>query len=373
MGAEDHHTDAPSGPVSFQIIAVSGGTHAEAEPAAPLIARLLTGAGHRVLGTEELPSDRAGIATHLRALAADEGVQAVILTGGTGLAPACQAPEAVRDVLDKELPGFGEIFRQLGFQEVGPAAMMSRATCGVLGTTLIFSLPGAPGACRLALEALILPQLGHMLRSLGALSAPAEAQPTPGLGVEVRAHSPMAAAPPPEAAGEAGWRGALAAFGATVVTGTCPALPAVLADIPALNNVLDTAVQRGTATFAGRTWGLYGFPDLLRPGSRVLAIGEGGPWGVVLALHRHPSRTGVLAAPAHALVGWPDTGADLASLGQEFTGRPCTAPGQALAVEGGRLYLLDGGRVRSWDGRRLRDEGPPRTILASLALRWSTR
>lgn len=374
MGAEDHRRDAPIAPVSFQIVTVPTGAHPDAGSTAALIQGLLVGAGHRVLGLEDLPSDRAGITARLRALAAADGVQAVILAGGTGLAPTCHTTEAVRDVLDKELPGFGELFRHLSFQEVGPAAMMSRATCGVVGTTLVFSLPGAPGACRLALETLILPTLGHMRRSLAEnpVSAALPA-PLPSVGIELHEHRPDTAAPLPEPAGEAGWRGALAAFGATWSAGGCPSPPPCMDGIAPLRNVLDTAVQRGTATFGGRTWGLYGYPDLLRPASKVLAVADGGPFGIVLALHRHPSRTGLLATPGAALLGWPDIAADLAGLGKEITGQPCTAPGQAFAIEGGRLYLLDGATVRSWDGRRLRDEGPPRTVLASLALRWSSR
>jgi len=372
MAAEDHRNDAPDAPVSFQILTVSTGVHPDAPPAAPLIEAALSAAGHRVLGREEVLADRAHISARLRALAADE-VQAVILTGGTGLGPSCQTTEAVRDVLDKELPGFGELFRHLSFQEVGPVAMLSRATCGVTGTTLVFSLPGAPSACRLAIEALILPQLGHMRRSLGGPSGSTPPAPGPGLGVELREHPPVASAPPADEVSAAGWRGALAAFGAAWSAGACPPLPETLAGNAALQNVLDAAVQRGTATFAGRTWGLYGFPDLLRPASRVLAIATGGPFGIVLALHRHPHRAGVLATPSDAPRGWPDTSADLAALGMEITGQPCRAPGQAFAVEGGRLYLLDGSTVRSWDGRRLREEGFPRAVLASLALHWSSR
>jgi molybdenum cofactor synthesis domain-containing protein len=326
-----------------------------------------------VHGREELPSDRARITARLQEIAATAEIQAVILAGGTGLAPACQTTEAVREALDKELPGFGELFRHLSFQEVGPAAMMSRATCGVIGSTLVFSLPGAPAACRLALQALILPELGHMLRSLGELPVPVPQAPGPSLGVEVREHAPGTAAPAPAPAEEAGWRGALAAFGATWSVGACPPLPEPMAEVSALQNVLDTAVQRGTATFAGRTWGLYGFPDLLRPASKVLAIAEGGPWGVMMALHRLPRKVGILAAPGMSLQGWPDTDADLAVLGKDLTGQPCRMPGRAFAIEGGRLYLLDGATVKSWDGRRLREEGPPRKVLSSLALHWSTR
>jgi molybdenum cofactor biosynthesis protein B len=89
--------------------------------------------------------------------------QAVILNGGTGIAPRDSTPEVVTPLLECELPGFGELFRQLSFQEIGAAAMLSRALAGVAHGKLIFALPGSETACRLALEQLILPELGHLV------------------------------------------------------------------------------------------------------------------------------------------------------------------------------------------------------------------
>jgi molybdenum cofactor biosynthesis protein B len=89
--------------------------------------------------------------------------QAVILNGGTGIAPRDSTPEVVTPLLERELPGFGELFRQLSFQEIGAAAMLSRALAGVAHGKLIFALPGSETACRLALEQLILPELGHLV------------------------------------------------------------------------------------------------------------------------------------------------------------------------------------------------------------------
>jgi molybdenum cofactor biosynthesis protein B len=86
----------------------------------------------------------------------------VLLTGGTGLAPRDTTYEAIASILDKRLEGFGELFRMLSYEEVGAAAMLSRASAGVRGSTLVFSMPGSSGAVRLAMDRLILPQLGHL-------------------------------------------------------------------------------------------------------------------------------------------------------------------------------------------------------------------
>ena len=93
-------------------------------------------------------------------------LEAEILTGGTGVTSRDSTYEAVEVMLDKRLSGFGELFRMLSYQEIGAAAMMSRAQGGVVQGRALFSLPGSPNACRLALEKLILPELGHVLREV---------------------------------------------------------------------------------------------------------------------------------------------------------------------------------------------------------------
>ena len=94
-------------------------------------------------------------------------LQAFILTGGTGVTSRDSTFEAVEALLDKRLTGFGELFRMLSYQEIGAAAMLSRAQAGVVKGRALFSLPGSPNACRLALEKLIIPELGHLLREIG--------------------------------------------------------------------------------------------------------------------------------------------------------------------------------------------------------------
>ena len=97
---------------------------------------------------------------------ANQDLQAFVLTGGTGVTSRDATFEAVEALLDKRLSGFGELFRMLSYQEIGAAAMLSRAQAGVVKGRALFSLPGSPNACRLALDKLILPELGHLLREI---------------------------------------------------------------------------------------------------------------------------------------------------------------------------------------------------------------
>ena len=102
----------------------------------------------------------------IREACADPAVQAVIATGGTGVTSRDSTYEAIEGLLEKRLPGFGELFRMLSYQEVGAAAMLSRAQMGVHARRIVASLPGSPNACRLALEKLLLPELPHLVREV---------------------------------------------------------------------------------------------------------------------------------------------------------------------------------------------------------------
>jgi len=102
----------------------------------------------------------------IRSGCAAPSVEVFILTGGTGITKRDSTFEAVEAMLDKRLTGFGELFRMLSYQEIGPAAMLSRAQGGVVQGRVLFSLPGSPNACRLALESLIIPELGHLIREV---------------------------------------------------------------------------------------------------------------------------------------------------------------------------------------------------------------
>jgi molybdopterin adenylyltransferase len=124
---------------------------------------LLCDAGHRVAEREIVRDDRAAITTLVRAGVANPEIDAIVLTGGTGVAPRDVTVEAVSKLLDKELPGFGELFRTLSFAEIGTAAMLSRAVAGIIGQTAVFALPGSTKAVELGVERLIAPELGHIV------------------------------------------------------------------------------------------------------------------------------------------------------------------------------------------------------------------
>jgi molybdenum cofactor biosynthesis protein B len=148
--------------VPSAVLTVSDTRTLETDSGGALAVELLEGAGHPVVRREIVRDEPAEIAAALRRALADEAVGAVVLTGGTGVAPRDVTPEAVTPLLERTLPGFGELFRQLSYAEIGAAAMLSRALAGLAAGRVVFALPGSRGALRLALERLILPELGHL-------------------------------------------------------------------------------------------------------------------------------------------------------------------------------------------------------------------
>lgn len=163
MTAAEHrkHTPGP-GEIRVAVITVSDTRTPETDVGGRTARELCAAAGLAVADPAIVPDDAQAIATALRARVAG-GADVVLLTGGTGVARRDVTVEAVSPLLDKPLPGFGELFRALSFAEIGPAAMLSRACAGTLGATAVFLLPGSPAGVRLALERLILPELPHLV------------------------------------------------------------------------------------------------------------------------------------------------------------------------------------------------------------------
>jgi len=110
-----------------------------------------------------VPDDVAAIRGAVRRFLATRGIDVVVLTGGTGFAPRDVTLDAVAPLFDTPVEGFGELFRMLSWQQVGAAAMLSRATAGLIGDRAVFLLPGSPKAVSLAMEKLILPETAHLL------------------------------------------------------------------------------------------------------------------------------------------------------------------------------------------------------------------
>lgn len=128
-----------------------------------LLRQLLQEAGHEIVGSAIVRDDPDRVREEVRAVRAAGEAEVLISTGGTGISHRDNTYEAVHGLLDKHLDGFGELFRMLSYQEIGAAAMLSRATGGLCGTLVVFALPGSPKAVQLALTRLILPELGHLV------------------------------------------------------------------------------------------------------------------------------------------------------------------------------------------------------------------
>jgi molybdenum cofactor biosynthesis protein B len=161
----EHKAHAPQS-IGCWVLTVSDTKTAETDTSGALIRELLSAAGHPVVGATIVSDEPADVARLVREACRDERVQAVILTGGTGITSRDSTFEAVEALLEKRLPGFGELFRMLSYQEIGAAAMLSRAQMGIHARRIVVSLPGSPNACRLALEKLLIPELPHLVREV---------------------------------------------------------------------------------------------------------------------------------------------------------------------------------------------------------------
>ena len=151
-------------PVNIALLTVSD-TRTEADDrSGATLAELATKSGHRVVARRIVKDDQAAIIHQLRTWIADPAVDVVISTGGTGVTGRDVTPEAFQAVYEKEIAGFGELFRMLSYQKVGTSTIQSRATAGVAGGTYLFALPGSPSACRDAWEGILVHQLDNRFR-----------------------------------------------------------------------------------------------------------------------------------------------------------------------------------------------------------------
>jgi molybdenum cofactor biosynthesis protein B len=152
--------------VACAVVTVSDTRTPETDQSGQLILERLKAAGHTVPAYHIVKDEPTRIRPLLETLLANAAVQAVIINGGTGVARRDVTFDTVVGMLDKQLPGFGELFRMLSFQEIGSAAMLSRAAAGSARGRAVFSVPGSSGAVRLAMDALILPEMAHIVYEL---------------------------------------------------------------------------------------------------------------------------------------------------------------------------------------------------------------
>ena len=156
-----HKASAPES-VRCSIITVSDTRTEETDVGGDLVRELVQSAVFLVVDRIIVPDEPAEMRAVIEGFC--QSAQAILMTGGTGLTARDQTFETVTEMFDKSLPGYGELFRWLSYQDIGPAAMLSRATGGVIGTTVLLTMPGSPKAVRLAMEKLILPELPHLVQ-----------------------------------------------------------------------------------------------------------------------------------------------------------------------------------------------------------------
>ena len=162
MGADDHRAKAGHGAVTLAIVTVSDTRTPETDENKHYIEARMTELGHHVAAYRLIKDEPEQVAAVIEELCALPDVQIVLFNGGTGISPRDTTFDVVRRYLQKELPGFGELFRMISYEQIGAAAMLSRATAGVYNQTLVFSMPGSTNAVKTALEKLIIPELNHL-------------------------------------------------------------------------------------------------------------------------------------------------------------------------------------------------------------------
>jgi molybdenum cofactor biosynthesis protein B len=163
MSHVDHRDAAPRSIRCF-IVTVSDTRTEATDSGGSAIAEMLIAAGHQVAGRTIVKDDPDLVRSTVERQLASPDVQVIVTTGGTGITSRDSTYEAINGLLHKRLDGFGELFRMLSFEQIGPAAMMSRACAGLAAGRIVISLPGSEAAVRLAMERLVVPELGHMVQ-----------------------------------------------------------------------------------------------------------------------------------------------------------------------------------------------------------------
>jgi molybdenum cofactor biosynthesis protein B len=159
---QQHRCDSPKS-VRVAVVTVSDTRTLETDRGGQLIAEMLTAAGHELVGRQIVRDEPQSIGPLVRQLADATTTDAILITGGTGIAARDQTFETISGLLTKTMPGYGELFRMLSCEDIGPAAMLSRAVGGVLDGVVVLTMPGSVAAVRLAMEKLIVPEVGHLV------------------------------------------------------------------------------------------------------------------------------------------------------------------------------------------------------------------
>jgi len=166
MSVHSHESAGKSRSAACAIITLSDTRTLDNDSSGDAIVRLLDVSGHRVVARVLIRDEPAELKTRLDEFLNRADIDAIITTGGTGIAPRDRTIDVVESLFEIKLPGFGELFRMLSYEQIGAAAMLSRATAGILKNKAIFALPGSTKAVELGMEKIIAPELGHVLMLL---------------------------------------------------------------------------------------------------------------------------------------------------------------------------------------------------------------
>lgn len=160
--AVQHRRQSPNR-ICCAVLTVSDTRKPEDDRGGQAICQLLEGAGHAVEQYQIVPDEPDPLTTAVQQFVTKVNIDAILVTGGTGITSRDQTPDTIEKLYAKALPGYGELFRMLSYQEIGSAALLSRASGGLIGHTVVLTMPGSPAAVRLAMEKLILPELAHLV------------------------------------------------------------------------------------------------------------------------------------------------------------------------------------------------------------------
>ena len=165
MGFRKHKANAPK-KVNVGIITVSSTRSITEDKSGQWISKRVKKEGHQLVLHRVVPDETEAITQTLHETIKDYGAQVILVTGGTGISNKDVTIEAVRPFFKKELTAFGALFAQISFEQIDSAALLSRATAGVIGAAIVFCMPGSLKACKLACKALIFPELGHIVKHI---------------------------------------------------------------------------------------------------------------------------------------------------------------------------------------------------------------
>ena len=162
--AVNEHKATAAKSIGVAILTVSDTRKAETDTSGALLAEKIVSVGHEVYWRMIVRDEPAEIQAVLDRAKADQVVKALLITGGTGISPRDQTVETVERQFTRTIPGFGELFRFLSYQEIGPACILSRSTAGLIGQLVVVLLPGSRAAVELAMDKILIPELPHLVR-----------------------------------------------------------------------------------------------------------------------------------------------------------------------------------------------------------------